>query len=105
MLEISNVKIYDLKESIISCRNAMRLEPPQYTEEEFQKGLERAKKLVHASYTDKNVHCHDNFMTGIRVSFDLKYQLQRKFAFLIPIVYLDLFHKVQSFLLLTVHYQ
>ena len=73
MLEISNVKVYDLKESIISCRNAMRLEPPQYTEEEFQKGLERAKKLVHTSYTDKNVHCHDNFMTGIRVSFDMKY--------------------------------
>ena len=73
MLEISNVKVYDLKESIIACRNAMRLEPPQYTEEEFQKGLERAKKLVQASYTDKNVHCHDNFMTGIRVSFDMKY--------------------------------
>ena len=46
MLEISNVKVYDLKESIIACRNAMRLEPPQYTEEEFQKGLERAKKLT-----------------------------------------------------------
>lgn len=73
MLEIHNAKIYDLKESIIACRNAMRLEMPEYTEEEFEKGLERAKKLVQASKKSQNVKCHDNFMTGIRVSFDLKY--------------------------------
>ena len=72
MLEIRNTKVYDLKESIIACRNAMRLDLPEYTDEEFEKGLERAKKLVQAS---KNgvVKCHDNFLTGIRVSFDLKY--------------------------------
>lgn len=72
MLEIQNTRVYDLKESIIACRNAMRLELPEYTDEEFEKSLERAKKLVQAS---KNgvVKCHDNFLTGIRVSFDLKY--------------------------------
>lgn len=72
MLEIKNTRVYDLKESIIACRNAMRLDLPEYTEEEFQKSFERAKKLVQAS---KNgiVKCHDNFLTGIRVSFDLKY--------------------------------
>jgi len=73
MLEIKNTRVYDLKESIISCRNAMRLEIPEYTEEEFEKGLERAKKLVKASKNSPNVKCHDNFMTGIRVSFDMKY--------------------------------
>ena len=73
MLEIKNTRVYDLKESIISCRNAMRLEMPEYTEEEFEKGLERAKKLVKASKNSPNVKCHDNFMTGIRVSFDMKY--------------------------------
>lgn len=73
MLEIKNTKVYDLKESIISCRNAMRLDIPEYTEEEFQKGFERAKKLVRASKNSPNIKCHDNFMTGIRVSFDLKY--------------------------------
>ena len=73
MLEIHNAKIYDLKESVIACRNAMRLEMPEYTEEEFEKGLERAKKLVQASKKSPNVKCHDNFLTGIRVSFDLKY--------------------------------
>ena len=83
MLEVSNVRVYDLTESVIACRNAMRLTPPEYTEEEFEKSLERAKKLVQASKGDKNVKCHDNFLIGIRVSFDLKYtqyitkQLQR----------------------------
>jgi hypothetical protein len=50
----------------------MRLELSDYSEEDFQKSFERAKKLVQAS---KNgiVKCHDNFLTGIRVSFDLKY--------------------------------
>jgi len=72
MLRIDNIKVYDLKESVIACRNAMRLEIPEYTDEEFEKSLERAKKLVQAS---KNgiVKCHDNYLTGIRVSFDLVY--------------------------------
>ena len=73
MLEIRNTKVYDLKESIIACRNAMRLEMPEYTNEEFKKGLDRAKKLVQASKNSPDVKCHDNFLTGIRVSFDLKY--------------------------------
>ena len=37
MLEIKNTKVYDLKESIIACRNAMRLDMPEYTDEEFEK--------------------------------------------------------------------
>ena len=73
MLEIRNTKVYDLKESIIACRNAMRLEMPEYTDEEFEKGLDRAKKLVQASKNSPNIKCYDNFMTGIRVSFDMKY--------------------------------
>lgn len=73
MLEIKNVKVYDLRESVIACRNAMRTEMPEYTDEEFEKGLERAKKLVKTSAESPNVKCHDNFLTGIRVSFDLKY--------------------------------
>lgn len=72
MLEVRNVKVYDLKESVIASGNAMRLEPVDYTEEEFQKGLKRMKKLIHASKTT-DVHCHDNALTGIRVSFDVTY--------------------------------
>lgn len=73
MLEVTNVRVYDLKESVIACRNAMRTEPPVYTDEEFEASLVRAKKLVRASGESPNVKCHDNFLTGIRVSFDLKY--------------------------------
>ena len=72
MVNVSNVKVYDLKESVIACRNAMRLEIPEYTDEEFEKSLERAKKLVQASKNGE-VKCHDNFLTGIRVSFDITY--------------------------------
>lgn len=72
MLKITNVKVYDLKESVIACRNAMRTELPEYTDEEFNKSLERAVKLVQAS-KNGNVKCHDNYLTGIRVSFDMVY--------------------------------
>lgn len=79
MLEVKNVKVYDLKESVIACRNAMRLDMPDYSsEDEFVKGLCRAVKLVNSKGSG-----HANFRTGIRVSFDLKYtqyitkQLQR----------------------------
>lgn len=73
MLEFTNTKVYDLKESVIACRNAMRTEPVEYTDEEFEASLERAKKLVKASNGSKNVKCHDNYLTGIRVSADMKY--------------------------------
>lgn len=69
MLEISNVKVYDLKESVIACRNAMRTEMPEYTEEEFEKSLERAKALAKCGGGSG----HSNFRKGIRVSFDIKY--------------------------------
>lgn len=72
MLTITNCKIYDLKESVIACRNAMRVAPPQYTDEEFEASMPRAVKLVQASKAGE-VKCHDNFLIGIRVSFDMKY--------------------------------
>ena len=72
MLEISNVKVYDLRESIIASGNAMRIESVPYSDEEFEKGLKRMQKLVKTS-ANSNVHCHDNALTGIRVSFDVKY--------------------------------
>lgn len=67
MTEITDLKVYDLKESIIACRNSMRIVPAENTEEEFEQSLERAKKLV------KLCNGHDNFLCGIRVSFNLKY--------------------------------
>lgn len=69
MLRVKNVKVYDLEESVISCRNAMRLELPEYTEQEFKDSLERAKKLAQT----KTGSGHQTFLSGIRVSFDLIY--------------------------------
>ena len=69
MVEISNLKVYDLEECIRSCRNAMRLTPSDCSSEDFEKSLERAKKLCKAPSNSG----HANFLTGIRVSFDIKY--------------------------------
>ena len=69
MVEISNVKIYDLEESVIACRNAMRMDIPEYTDQEFKKSLERAKILAKTP----NGSGHQTFLSGIRVSFDIKY--------------------------------
>lgn len=69
MLEISNTKVYDLKECVVASGNSMRTSPVEYTDEEFQKGLERCKRLCkHGGGSG-----HTNFRTGIRVSFDMKY--------------------------------
>ena len=76
MLKVENIKVYDLKESVIASGYAMRtssLTEEDYSSEElFQKGLKRMQKLVHTS-ASTDIHCHDNALTGIRVSFDLTY--------------------------------
>lgn len=69
MVSINNVRVYDLKESVIASRNAMRLTPPEYTDEEFERSLVRAMKLAKAGGGSG----HSNFRKGIRVSFDIKY--------------------------------
>ena len=69
MLEVLNVRVYDLRESVIACRNAMRTEMPEYTEEEFQKSLKRAITLANTP----NGSGHQTFLSGIRVNFDIKY--------------------------------
>lgn len=69
MVQITNVKVYDLVESVIASRNAMRLTPPEYTEKEFEQSLARATSLAKA----KSGSGHDNWLKGVRVSFDIKY--------------------------------
>lgn len=69
MVKITNIKVYDLKESVIACRNAMRLIPPEYTDEEFEKSLPRAITLANTPQGSG----HGNFLCGIRVAFDIRY--------------------------------
>ena len=69
MLQIDNWKVYDLKESVIACRNAMRLTPAQITDEEFNASMPRAIMLANSPSGSG----HQTFLSGIRVSFDIKY--------------------------------
>lgn len=69
MLTITNTKVYDLEECVIASRNAMRLTPPEYTQEEFKASLPRAIQLAKCGGGSG----HSNFRKGIRVSFDIKY--------------------------------
>lgn len=69
MVTISNVKVYELQESIIASRNAMRTELPEYTGEEFSLSLPRAIALA----SNPSNSGHPNFLTGIRVAFDIVY--------------------------------
>lgn len=64
---ISNVKIYDLEESIIASGYPMRTKAKMREVEE--KDFERATNLVNATKTGNGAH--SQFLTGIRVSFDL----------------------------------
>ena len=76
MTEISNVKVYDLEESIIASGYPMRTD---LEGEPFEDALKRATRLAEQPSNSG----HGNFLTGIRVSFDIKYpqyltlQLQR----------------------------
>lgn len=69
MLEIKDWNVYDLRECVIACRNAMRTEMPEYSFEEFEKSLPRAIQLAKCGGGSG----HSNFRKGIRVSFDIKY--------------------------------
>lgn len=68
-MEVSNIKIYDLEESIIASGYPMRTKVGFRSITE--KDLNRAKKLADASVKDNGAH--GQFLTGIRVSFDLTF--------------------------------
>lgn len=69
MVKITNVRVYDLRESVIACRNPFRIEQVEYTDEEFENSLQRAIQLANTPSGSG----HSNFLKGIRVSFDIKY--------------------------------
>lgn len=69
---VSNVKIYDLKESIKASGYPMQIEKKDlYSIEIDEKDLNRIERLIIASVKDNPAHIQ--FMTGIRVSFDLTF--------------------------------
>lgn len=64
---VSNVKIYDLDESIIASGYPMRTTLVDH--EVTDKDIKRGHNLVEATKTGNGAH--SQFLTGIRVSFDL----------------------------------
>lgn len=64
---VSNVKIYDLEESIIASGYPMRTSLVDH--EVIDKDIKRGHNLVEATKTGNGAH--SQFLTGIRVSFDL----------------------------------
>jgi hypothetical protein len=64
---VSNVKIYDLEESIIASGYPMRTNAEMRNVEE--KDIKRGINLVNATKTGNTAH--HQFLTGIRVNFDL----------------------------------
>lgn len=68
-MRVSNVKVYDLDESIVASGYPMRTD---LTPKEMElKDLSRAIKLCQAA--DQDVPAHEQFLTGIRVNFDLTF--------------------------------
>ena len=66
---ISNVKIYDLEESIIASGYPMRTIAEMREIED--KDLRRGNKLVEATLGGNTAH--HQFLTGIRVNFDMTF--------------------------------
>lgn len=71
MLEVTNVQVYNLPEALKASGNAMRTEPVASDVKATDKDVQRCIKLTKAGFSD--VSCHSNYLTGILVSFDVKY--------------------------------
>ena len=68
---ISNLKVYDLDESLLASGYAMRTELDEIVVTD--KTIKRAKNLTKASNGNG---AHGQFMTGFRVNFDLSFSLK-----------------------------
>lgn len=64
-----NVKVYDLKESLMAAGYPMRTELIDYEQELSEKDKQRAKNLITALVKDNQAH--GQFLSGILVSFDV----------------------------------
>lgn len=68
-MKISNVKIYDLEESLIASGYPMRTQAKM--REPGENDFKRGHNLSLATTGDNGNGAHDQFLTGIRVNFDL----------------------------------
>lgn len=94
---ISNLKVYDLEESLLASGYAMRTELNEIVVTD--KTLKRAKNLAKASNGNG---AHGQFMTGIRVNFDLTFSLKawieaERYRFLEFVTSQSTMHRITKF--------
>ena len=94
---ISNLKVYDLEESLLASGYAMRTELNEIVVTD--KTLKRAKNLVKASNGNG---AHGQFMTGSRVNFDLTFSLKawieaERYRFLEFVTSQSTMHRITKF--------
>ena len=94
---ISNLKVYDLEESLLASGYAMRTELNENVVTD--KTLKRAKNLAKASNGNG---AHGQFMTGIRVNFDLTFSLKawieaERYRFLEFVTSQSTMHRITKF--------
>lgn len=70
-MRIDKVRVYDLEESLIASGYPMEIDTQKNNDNVTESDLKRAKNLVKATYTDNQAH--GQFLTGIRVAFDLTF--------------------------------
>jgi hypothetical protein len=70
-MKIDKVRVYDLEESLIASGYPMEIDTQENNDNVTESDLKRAKNLVKATYTDNQAH--GQFLTGIRVAFDLTF--------------------------------
>lgn len=97
-MRISNVKIYDLEESIVASGYAMRTKAEMRPVEE--KDIKRCHNLSAAS--DSGNGAHGQFLTGIRVSFDLRLSVKawteaERYRFLEFVTSQSTMHRITKF--------
>ena len=74
---VSNVRVYDLEESLIASGYPMRTDAgemgydPQVTEKDVKRGIKLSKLS-----TESANGAHEQFLTGILVSFDLTFSIK-----------------------------
>ena len=94
---ISNLKVYDLEESLLASGYAMRTEFDEIVVTD--KTLKRAKNLTKASNGNG---AHGQFLTGIRVNFDLTFSLKawveaERYRFLEFVTSQSTMHRITKF--------
>ncbi len=70
-MKVENVKVYDLEESVIASGYPMETDTTYNNDTVTELDMKRARNLVKATFADNQAH--GQFLTGIRVAFDLTF--------------------------------